>query len=46
MQIGLEFRESHLVLDARTPRVFEEGMTFNLCVGFANVKRNPPGTVS
>jgi hypothetical protein len=39
VQIGVEFREAHLVISGTNNNVFEEGQTYNLYLGFANVKR-------
>jgi len=35
--IGLEFRETEMLLNARNNTVLRAGMTFNLCVGFENL---------
>ncbi len=35
--IGLEFRDSTMVLDSKSTTKFENGMVFNLAVGFHNV---------
>lgn len=46
--IGLEFRETSLLLSAKNTRVIKTGMVFNLCIGFSDVettdaekKKNP-----
>lgn len=35
--IGLDFRDSHLILSAKNPATIRAGMIFNLSIGFANV---------
>ncbi|CAA21804.1 histone H2A-H2B chaperone, FACT complex subunit Spt16 [Schizosaccharomyces pombe] len=35
--IGIEFRESSLLVNAKNPRVLQAGMTLNLSIGFGNL---------
>ncbi len=35
--MGLEFREGHLIINARNERVLKENMVFNVCVGFQDL---------
>ncbi|EEB07329.1 FACT complex component Spt16 [Schizosaccharomyces japonicus yFS275] len=42
--IGIEFRESAYLINAKNPRKLESGMTVNLSVGFANLENSKAKT--
>ncbi len=36
--IGIEFRDSTLIINEQNTRTLKPGMVFNLCVGFSDLK--------